>query len=537
MASSISSVNYYDLEKLFPKNKISKDTKFHYLILGDKTEEAIAWLNDNHNAAICCEKKYLLTPLHLCAIKGNAKMATILIEGYQASVAAQDIHGWTPLHHAALRGEEEMLNILILADKVRGSTALALKNINEGTYEDLRQLAFPKVRAGADNLELQKSIVFRYRNDERQIVDGTAGQFENIMGAKFASQMHGSPEFFIEEWINPTKITDADKDLSLLVKAKYASYLEKSPLIYVDKTEAGWGVFAEENIQEGCVLVDYLGEATHSGEKSLYAVPLSNGEKIRNLGPILNDGFPNCVDMPLCNIKGFPIIRVLLTIRSIEKGEQLLWNYGHYHPVKMEKHSNLAGEKALKWLQEQPIIKRYEELGQWVNGPGKADPHFSLHFRTRITPFHYLLCTPSFQILLLLQKITKIDDLFTLSKQTFFAQRNDSTNRSDNLFSAESLDRTFKLVTFLFKFCQDMDKPANGEQRIVLIMNQLLSKISVACIFGFFETLKENLKDKDSKTFVYNLLKKAIAGNLSQSRQQGKKLLEMATDYAKNFKE
>lgn len=516
-------VQAYDLHNLFPKEGYKKDRKVvaHYLILYKNHPAVVSWLNKYPEYLSEKATQFQLTPLHMSAIVGDFKTTEYLLSK-GVHTHELDARKWTSLHHAALHQNPEMLDLLLKIDATRGNPASPLKNENNGTYDDLRQWAFPQQRREPN---IEDAIVLNYRDHEGKIVGGTVSTFQEMTGAQFVSQMHVDPGFFIDEWKDPTEISNTDREISASMEDSYFSFLHTPPLLYLDKTEAsGCGVFSAGLIMENTVVIDYLGWATHGGGNSLYAMKLCDGTKKRNFGPMMNDGFPNCVDMSLCNIKGIPILHAFRAIRPIEQGEQILWNYGQYHPVKIGKYINLAGDNPVKWLQDRAILERYTDLGNWVN-ENTDNVNFSVDFRNRIAPFHYLLCTHSFQIISLLKRIITINDLYTLSKQTYFAQRAGDTERPDNLFRRQDLDRNFATVNFFFNFCSQLEEPSIKEKEVVTIVEHLFSQIKVSTFFGFIETLSSALEEPGS--FVQTLLKEAIEGN----PQQREKLLTMAIDF------
>ncbi len=509
----------YDLHHLFPKDDYKKERIVcaHYLILYKNKKGVVEWLNNNPQYLNEKATKFQITPLHLCAIVGDVDTATYLLSK-GAHTHELDIRKWTPLHHAALHENSAMLTLLLKIDATKDNPASPLKNENNGTYADLRQWAFPQQISQDNN-------VFNFRNPHGEIVGGSATQFQEMTGAQFVSQMHSDPAFFINEWKNPTEIAEADLNISASMEKLYLSFLNAPPPLFLDATGAsGFGVFSGGEIPKDAVVIDYLGKATHDGGASLYAMTLCDGFEKRNFGPMMNDGFPNSVDMSLCNFKGIPILHVLRAIRPIAQGEQILWNYGHNHPVKVGKYTHLAEEDAIKWLQEKNLLERYKELNNWVR-TNTDNVNFSVIFRNYIAPFHYLLCTPSFQVIVLLKRIITIDELYTISKQRYFDERSSVTERSDNLFVRKDLESSFRIVSFFFKFCAQLDNPSQKEQEVVTIVENLFSQMKISSFFGFWETLTADLADPTS--FVRPLLTKAIEGNLPQRE----KLLKMAINF------
>lgn len=464
----------YGLKQYFPLreseiHRASPELQLHYLILYQKVQGEADWLEKYSESMVAKEPRSLLTPLHLCAIIGDRKTAETLLRNPKVSVAEQDIRKWTPLHHAALRQDPEMMDMLLGADKAKNCDAAVLKNGNNGSYEELRRLAFP--------VEVDPNIeIFNYRSVSGEIVGGKAAKFQEMTGAKFVRQMCASPAFFMEEWAEPTKTVESDKEQAELLREAYQKYQQDPSLLYLDKSKVGYGVFALQSIPVDTIVVDYLGEAPYvSG--SLYAVDLCDGARKRNLGPMVNDGFPNCVDIPMSHVCGFPLMRVLRTTRPVERGEEILWNYGISHPVKEGIYLNLAGPRAEQWFIDRHLMDRYLDMGEvmkniMTRGEG-------LKFRRHLTYFHYLLTTPSYQVLLLLKRIVDVDHLYTLIQQSHFVRR------EGELVSRQEVEKNLFITKRIFRFCQSFGNPKENEKNLVTLVEELLAIFKASSVVKF----------------------------------------------------
>lgn len=496
MSFSIQAVKY-GLDKLFPKENYKKDIKLtlHYLICYKNNKGAIQWLGKYPEYAGATESNSLLTPLHLCAITSNKVIAEKLIHLPKVSITAQDVQKWTPLHHAALHANSEMLDLLLTLGKTYNYTAPFLKNINNGTYEDLRRLAFPENNSITPDLSNSPNpVVFSYLQDDL-LLDGTIDDYQKMTRAKFTAKMHASPIFFIEEWAVPTTITKSDISLSNSLITEYNSYCNNPPKLYLSKTSVGNGVFAAEDIPQNTILTEYLGEATHAVEESAYLIRLCNGERVCNFGPMINEGFPNCVDCSICHIEGFPIINVLRSVRTIKKGEQILFHYGCKHPVKLGKYCNLGIDDCEQYFREKDIIERMKDLNNAVKSGNW------LEYRSLLTPVHYLLATSSVQVLLLLKKII-------IKKQLAFVM--DIFKKNDgSYFISSAIEKNCTIVENLFKINTDGEQ---GETLLASIIAELFLEFKMPTVIQLLTTMTNS--NPETIAFTQEIIKKNIQPNL-----------------------
>jgi hypothetical protein len=468
MASASNIYDAYGLKRFFPLREASIDQatpelRLHYLVIYQKVQAEADWLVKFSAFVAYKEPNSLLTPLHLCAMLGDHTTCKALLTNPKVSVAEQDVRRWTSLHHAALlEDNEKMISLLLEADKAKSCGAALLKNQNEGTYLDLRLMAYPVNT-------LPNVDVFSYRNAQGEIVRGNAAKFQEMTGARFTQQMCANPSFFRDEWARPTEVEKSEKEYTQSLASEYQKYRQNPTALYIDDTKAGKGVFALEDIQVNTIVVVYLGEASRSNA-SLYALELCDGAKVRNLGPMVNDGFPNCVDIPMGNVAGFPLIRILRTTQPVSRGEQLLWNYGIKHPVKKEQYINLIGRRADLWFRDKPILKRYDDMFAVME---KLD---MVQLRNHQTYFHYFFSTPSYQISLLIKRIVEINDLLILMQQPHFVRL-----EGEMLVRAE-VGKNIRVTTRFFDLCKRLGSPTLKERSVVDIVEYLFSKYRASLV-------------------------------------------------------
>lgn len=465
----------YGLKRFFSLNeseigRASPELRLHYLILYQKVQAEAGWIEKYSAYVDAKEPESLLTPLHLCAILGDEETAQALLRHPRVSIAEQDMRKWTPLHHAALREDPKMLELLQEVDKVKNSSAAVLRNQNNGTYQDLRRMAFPQ--------EIHPNLeVFKYKNSTGAIVGGKPANFQEMTGARFARQMCASPAFFISEWKDPSKIATAEIENAELLKDDYQRYQQEGSLLYLGKSRVGNGVFAMSTIPVDTIVVDYLGESTPDRSNTLYRVHLCDGAKRRNLGPMINDGFPNCVDVPLANLFGYPLIRVLRTTCQVEQGEELLWNYGIDHPVKIDVYLSLARLQTEQWFIDRSLFNRYVDLLEILRNQEKKD--MDLAYRKLMTYLNYLFTTPSYQILMLLKRKVIAKDLFSIIRHDFLIEK-DRT-----LLNQLEIRCNLNTIKCIYDFCETQKNPREMEKNLVALVEELFASFRADVVQTF----------------------------------------------------
>ncbi|MDX8431695.1 MAG: ankyrin repeat domain-containing protein [Candidatus Algichlamydia australiensis] len=363
-----------------------------------------------------------LTPLHVAVITENfPAVGELLKRG--ADPTAQDNEGWTPKHHAALIEDSAILNLLL----PKGGNEV--KNKNGGTWKDLRELAFP------ENQEPPEDQNVFYYELEGRVVPGTAKKFQELTGAKFAHQMLANPGFFNHQW-RQVKEEHSLSNLCLkihdrthpVVLEKYKKFMQKPPNLYLKKTRAGYGVFANEEIPSGSIALTYFGRALIEENSSDYRMDLCDGKEEGNLGTRVNDGQPNVTPLFLKNFAGLPSLRLFYTIKKIFPGEQLLFSYGEGHTVKYERYINIAGIKA--------AIKEYrdESLKEKISLYKKFyDERNEIELQGQMATLDYLFSSPLLQLKLLLKGVLTINVLKSAEKEIKCISYEDAVRLSSSI--------------------------------------------------------------------------------------------------------
>lgn len=355
-------VKNYPLAQIFPRNMYSqagKSMALHYLIaLGQPFEKINQWITNlkdkiliNHHDA---KNYYDLTPLNVCVLANDQKTAELLIKN-GADPLIPDHKGWTPFHHLAVTQNEQMTAVLKTAKGVNEKVLSNLRNCEDGTCADIKEMLNCRISDG-DNL-------FNYRNAKGEIVAGSQADFNKLTEAKYYDSVFVTPSELIKIWTRPVDDPGMPEALKLFIREKLIEYLERKPNIYMGKEEGpqGWDVYAGEDLEAVQGITIYGGELCANSGSTEYLCADVNGKKLRNLGPIINDGFPNCLMVPV-NYHGIAYSFIIAS-QKIKKGERLLWNYGFSHPVKLDHiHLELNQKGLEKFIETTSLLSIFQNI-------------------------------------------------------------------------------------------------------------------------------------------------------------------------------
>ncbi len=334
----------YPLGTIFPEKdykRAGSEMVMHYWVVLDQPIEKIKeWVKKypewvNHRDP----KFFNLTPLAVCARKGNHAAARVFLDN-GGDPTLGDHKEWTPFHHAAVIEDKDMLKLL--KEKVEDHAAKRLLTHHQGTYEDFQNLF-------SRRLPLPKEIVCDYREDG-VVKPCTAKEFRERTGAIFCNHPFITPQEFIKLWMNREDSEEIDPRSTLLQTDEYERYLSHPPRLSFGKespsSPQGYDVYVEQPVKAFEVVTTYEGALESEPSQIEYFMEGINGKKIRNLGPMVNDGFPNCFCRKVV-YKGI-LHLMLVAMKDLKSGEKLCWNYGINHGVKLDiPHIELNSEARL----------------------------------------------------------------------------------------------------------------------------------------------------------------------------------------------
>lgn len=151
--------------------------------------------------------------------------------------------------------------------------------------------------------------------------------------------------------LTPLTPSAVDQQIMPLVDRAYRLYQTHRPLLALSrsKREGEWGVIAQEPIEAGTVVIEYLGEWKPKAEEpSTYRFGCIDAKRYRNYAAMVDDGFPNLGAFYLYDADGLPLRILFVAYEDIEPGQPLAINYGSTHSVKFGCHQ----ESRLKALED-----------------------------------------------------------------------------------------------------------------------------------------------------------------------------------------
>jgi hypothetical protein len=184
----------------------------------------------------------------------------------------------------------------------------------------------------------KKEEVVCYYREKDQVSLCTSEQFHQKTKALFSHSMIISRQELINHWVRRPNSRTFSTDHATFFLQIYNDYLQHPPLLSFgidDNSKCGYDVFAEQEIKAYHGVATYVGCLENAIKDETYTLEKINGAAIRNLGPMINDSFPNCIFSDV-SYKGFTY-QFIVAIRDIKQGEKLFFNYSITHPIKSYK--------------------------------------------------------------------------------------------------------------------------------------------------------------------------------------------------------
>lgn len=405
----------YPIDRLFPRSdykQAGQSMVLHYWIALDQpSEKTKSWIEKHPECLNYREEKHLkLTPLAVCVLKQNKEMAQLLLER-GADPTIGDHQGWTPFHHAAILGDDAMLQLLM--QKVEDSAAKKLLNSQRGNYQDLKNLVKAQI------VTSEEKVCYHHEEGKEATVC-TAKQFQTLTHARYCNSVIASPAELVKKWVDPQIEKVQDPKVKQFLEEEYQRCISNPPKISIGKDFSslphGFDVFAEEDLKAFQGITVYGGQLQHDSSNTEYLFDDINGEKIRNLGPMINDGFPNSMFVKVFS-HGFGYY-LSVAIRDIKKGEKIVWNYGAGHTIKLySPHFELNSIELENYVTKNELINTVENLCRFSSS-GSDDlrellSHFAKRERAR-----YVLETPSLLLYLLSKNLFQsVEDIAQILHQ------------------------------------------------------------------------------------------------------------------------
>lgn len=409
---------------------------------------------------------YGLTPFAVAVMKGDIATATKL-KDKGVDFKTQDHQGWTPLHYATARNDQPMIAFL----KSHEVGLEKIKNIRGETPADLEN-RFSVVPAQ------DHEIVFKYKDEAGAVVEGTALKFKEMTGARFVAQSLLTFEGLHREWTGQDDIlqTDPISDrIHNIIAKKYESFTPKK--VYISESKVGLGVFAEEEIPEGALIVRYSGEKIGDTPEDLryFVAPDMNGLDYRDFGPMLNDSFPNA-ELQHIIIDGKRREIVAVALRNIHSGEEIFVNYGDTADfLKGKQHQELNSKEAEKWAQDPTLFKPLNI------GEDSRENLLMAQFNA-VARRKYLLSTPTTTLKLLLENTLRLEDYEKML----------NSNGTKDLLTEKFWIANDQILKFLKGYYLPLkeNEPAKANE-VTVVLYKLLDNFDLNVMILFFQGVEE----------------------------------------------
>lgn len=251
-----------------------------------------------------------------------------------------------------------------------------------------------------------KKPLFYYEKDGL-LIEGSKELFYSLTNAHFLSEMR------ITSPLQKAPQNQNDKQIMPYVIPLYKEYCKSPPLLCIkEKSLKHFAIHAHEDLQKGQVIVEYLGELSEKPKKlSSYRFGPIDAEHHRNLASLIEDGFPNAAAFYLYDVENVPLRVVFIALENIKAGEMILINYGIYHSVKTEYHE----EYRYKEMKEFFTKSSLSDLVQKIKRESFAKrSHLNLELESLIAKVQYLFQSPTALIHLILDKVLKVEEVFSI---------------------------------------------------------------------------------------------------------------------------
>ncbi|MCH9626924.1 MAG: hypothetical protein S4CHLAM2_05560 [Chlamydiales bacterium] len=392
-----------------------------------------------------------------------------------ASLKTQDCRQWTLLHYAELQNDEVMASWL----RTQCVALECMRNAEGLTPLGVRARTLIPCPEGTQT-------VFAYKDSDHTVKAGTAAQFHEMTRARFSPHIMITPMGMAAEWTDAIqqKETVVSRVLVPLFARAYKKAFERfqvaPPRLFLSHSSSiGYGLHAGEAIGAGEVITYYGGvidgkDKRSSGVNPYLWVEKVDGRSVRNLGPMANDSTPNAEIVELENRAGLPACPVLIALVPIGANEQIVVDYGAFHPAKLQ-HCELRQEALETYF-------RAHALPDVAQLAASKDPGTFIAHLLPQAMYKYLLSTPSALMHLLLKQIVTPEQVTV------------STTRHLDV-RAEGVDTFYKLSSrgILVKFAQSV-QPRVGDEVItaLLRLNNEAPFIASLKVMMYLITLNQN---------------------------------------------
>ena len=429
---------------------------------------------------------YNLTPLHLAVIQGSHELAAAMVEGGLADVNAKDSRNWTPMHHAALKGDRAMLELL---SKHHGDPAAL--NHRLGKPEDLLRLSSP---GPIDDRQPLPLVVWQENHVQRPL---TYGEFKQMTKADYITEYSVDPAILLNDWHENLLYTLNHvffKNLKL--KERYLEFKKNSPTLILERDPAvGFNVKTAVRLLRGQGVTQYLGVVSSSKDPQTnveYQLDEFDGSQKRNLGPMINDGFPNVTSFPV-RIDGTKR-DFMFMVDDAKLGDHLCWNYTLTHPVKTSQpHAELRKDAMIEFFTQHKV----KDLAQEVKAAfkaGKLEASKAMEIISKGEKLRYVIDTPTSLMILILSNILTLQEFESIFNDKELCNILKINHEIHNVYKKNVLPILNQFMPLLL-----LSEQYNTPQENLEFRQKLLSKLETLSFDYNFTIYKELVKSWSEK--------------------------------------
>lgn len=289
--------------------------------------------------------------LHYAVLKRKKRMVEMLINtpgGYKKAVNQKDIiTGFTPLHIAFFVQDEEIIWFLL-----QNRASLDIEDNFEATITDYLRLLGNLPHPNDKLRETMKIKVFN--KDKSEIEEWSIEKFDSEFNVRWSPRYYISTEYLEELMFSGFQVGEKDETFrkNYLDKILKSTGDENIVICYIDE-KVGWGAYAGRDFKKDEYIITYTGQfinkslqkdRSYSMQSGLEGIILDS-KYYRNLASFINHSENSNVESTCIFHKGIELA-VILATRDIEKGEQLLLNYGEMYFKKNDaEFTKFDGEK------------------------------------------------------------------------------------------------------------------------------------------------------------------------------------------------
>ena len=332
-----------EIQKRYLKEEYNKKTPdavqltLHYLLALNQPDSVIVAYIDRQKTPLSCRltapdpKCFSWTPLIVATILNRSSVVSALLAtDARGTINHADSNHWTALHHAAAVSNEIFRALLAAGANTQLQTALF------ATPRDIQLLT--------DRASQEDPQAFLVTQETTSKISSLSSQ---RLQELFQMSLWRTTPFYPPESIKILwQSLPKERQMNSLLKAAFKNFKENPPTLHIKKEpnlENHWGLFAGQEIEEGCVISEYTGTcinpltsyprgmtlleriALHKEASAYYLRPY-DAKTVGNACRFANSGWPNAV---MDDVVADGASRgILIAGEKILKNSPIYWDYG-----------------------------------------------------------------------------------------------------------------------------------------------------------------------------------------------------------------